>query len=100
MVKSRFWYIAALAVTGLGSLGLWAWVWFEGGVRWYHAMPHHGAWTLMALVVLGALVAGAVFWSRRQTRVDPLGDLALEYVEGRIDRAEFLAREAVLKESL
>ena len=102
MVRSRFWFIAGLVVTGLGSLGLGAWAWLQGGVPWYHSMPRHGAtMRLMPLAFLAVVVAGAVFWShRRGARVDPLGDLALEYVEGRIDRQEFLAREAVLKESL
>lgn len=105
MVANRFWYLVALAVTGLGSLGLQAWVWLEGGMSWYHRGGHglsgHGGWFLAGLFSLALVALGAV-WSlrRREPRIDALGDLATEYVEGRISREEYRARHAVLKESL
>jgi len=103
MVKHKLWYATALGITGLGSLGLSAWVWLEGGASWYHRMAWHPGWMMvMPLVLLALLVAGVVFWSHRRPehRIDALGDLAAEYVEGRIGREDFLARQAVLKESL
>jgi hypothetical protein len=103
MVGKKLWHGVALAVTGLGSVALQAWVWLEGGASWYHVLPGRvGVMGLMPLLFLGFLALGAAIWShrRRETRIDPWGDLATEYVEGRIGRDDFLARQLVLKESL
>ena len=106
MKHSRILYGAALAVTGLGSLALQAWVWSQGGVSWYHGGGHHGDSGPMGSMGLGmvflvVVILLALGWYRhrhRVVRLDPRGDLAMEYVEGRITQEEFLARRAVLEE--
>lgn len=109
MNKKRIPYWTALVATGLVSLALHFWaatLWMDqvralgwGHFRGMH-VGHPGAFAMMAGFWLVVIVVGLFFWARRRraTPVDPLGDLAHEYVEGRIGREEFLSRRAVLEE--
>lgn len=101
MNAKRVLYWAALFTAGAASLGLHFWALWLGAGRHGFSQGFGASGRILAGLFLVSLVgAGLFLWYRRrgEARIDPLGDLAAEYVEGRLTRDEFWARKAVLEE--
>ncbi len=119
MDKRRKLYWTALTSVGVVSFALHAgaaWLWigerFPNGLQGLHrwggprGMPdmagHMGSMAALSLAFWFAVlvVGGLYLWHRRSrpARIDPLADLAGEYVEGRLDREAYLARRTILEE--
>ncbi len=109
MSTKRFLYGTALAVTGLGALGIKVWVFFTQGTPpaipgpwgWGHGHPFPPfAFGLPLLVLLA--VAAFVWYGRKSppgSWINPWEVLGVAYVEGRMTREEFQARRAVMEET-
>jgi len=110
MKTKRILYWTALAVTGAAAVALRLWAvqtWGVGSASpWGWGPPHHfgppgGPPLFFGLPLIVLLAVGLALWYRRKNQgpwADPWEALGMEYVEGRIQRDEFMARRAVLEE--